>query len=107
MSGAEIGQGGRPTVNRDGRGPDLRAVHAQKKTHPKHFKNSSAKIGVSGFEPETPRSQSEYSTRLSYTPYYFLNESMTTCIVNHTNKQIAIVASSIKKIPSRKTGLKG
>ena len=25
-------------------------------------------VGVRGFEPPTPRSQSEYSARLSYTP---------------------------------------
>ena len=31
-------------------------------------KNSQRMVGVRGFEPPTPRSQSEYSARLSYTP---------------------------------------
>ena len=32
-------------------------------------------VGVRGFEPPTPRSQSEYSARLSYTPKRLIKET--------------------------------
>ncbi len=34
----------------------------------KVLKDFQRMVGVAGFEPATPRSQSEYSARLSYTP---------------------------------------